>query len=142
MLKLKCCFGVVMAGAAALGWAAAERAAAVVHSAATSVSARNGCTRMDPPPLEAHAVSDFICLLYWSSGARRAGFRHPPGERGAVYVDRTVRIRSVKVRVAERIERVGDDRVAGGARARRLAVARRRRAGQRRARHVEAVALF
>src|SRR5437762_2628360 len=66
MAKPKCCFGVVMT--AALVWAAAGTLAAMGNSAATSVSARDRCTCMDPPPSEVHTVSDLLDLLY-----RRAG---------------------------------------------------------------------
>src|SRR5918993_5013761 len=71
MLKPKCPFGAVMAGA--LVWAAGADAAAV-NSAQTSVSARSR-TNMDPPPLEDHNLSPELGT--WGSWRSGDPFRSP-----------------------------------------------------------------
>src|SRR5204862_701470 len=165
MLKPKNCLGVVTAGA--FDWAAAGGAAEIMNSAA-SVSARNDRTGMDLPSPERsipYQIWKFGNVGIWKcesgnlkfsrfphiqisksldrrAGAWRTGLGHVRQKRRVELVDRAVGVRSVEVRVADRIERIGDERVARSARALRFAVAGRRRARQYSPRHVEAVALL
>src|SRR5829696_4044281 len=113
MLKPKNCFGVVTAGA--LDWPAAGTAAATVNSAAPSVSARNARTSMDlPSPERSIPYQKITTSLDGRARARRTGLRHVRPQRRVQLVDRAVGIRAIEVRIADGIERIGEQRITGG----------------------------